>query len=200
VVWYGVAAMPVLAEGLARLGPGSERRATSSAPPWAQGALAALILVPVLLVQPWFRPGMELLAHTPVAAVEYLRRHPGGRLFNEVGYGSYLTWALPDQPVFVDGRIELFPAAVWEDYNVISSGRGAVAALERYGIERVLLSLEFQAPLSTALGASGRWDREYADGEAEVWRRIREGHAGSRLSRSARGTPSDLADARALVT
>jgi hypothetical protein len=125
----------------------------------------------VLLVQPWFAGSQRLLAHTPDGAVELLRAEPVSRLFNDVGHGSYLIWALPEQPVFIDGRIELFPAAVWEDYLAISAGRGAIEALDRYGVERVLLSKEFQQNLSDSLARSGRWQREHADAEAELWRK-----------------------------
>jgi len=75
----------------------------------ARALLAVALLISLIVVQPPFSmrlpiagrrpenyaavPGApRLFAHdTPVAAVEYLRQHPrDGRLFNEMGYGSYL--------------------------------------------------------------------------------------------------------------
>ncbi len=52
---------------------------------------------------------------TPVSAAEYLRGNPGGKLFNDMGYGSYLIWAVPEQKVFMDPRIELYPLQQWLD-------------------------------------------------------------------------------------
>lgn len=45
----------------------------------------------------------------PVAAVEYVREHhPPGPLFNPFDWGGYLIWALPDHPVSVDGRTNIY--------------------------------------------------------------------------------------------
>ncbi len=78
---------------------------------------------------------------TPVAAAAYLRANPGGRLFNDMGYGAYLDWALyPAMQVFVDPRIELYDAQLWQDYVAISDARDYHALLvEKYGVTRVLL-------------------------------------------------------------
>ncbi len=205
VMWYGVVGLPILVEGLARLRPASahdETRAPAAEPKperVAERALepaftratslkAAVLLVPILLVQPWFlrelggaRTGAGggpesfaapvLTRATPVAAVEYLRSHPGGRLFNELGYGSYLIWALHDVPVFIDPRVEMYSLELVEDYLAISAGYDVPALLERYGVERVLLSRERQPKLSLALGRSDGWERAYVDAEAEIWSR-----------------------------
>jgi hypothetical protein len=45
----------------------------------------------------------------PIRAVEYLRTvKPEGRLFNTYNWGGYLLWALPEYPVFIDGRTDLY--------------------------------------------------------------------------------------------
>jgi hypothetical protein len=172
IPWYGVVAMPMLAEGLDRLGKRTERMAAHSWPGWATGVVALVILAPLVLTQPWLRRGSALVANTPVAAARHLQAYPGGRLFNEMGYGSYLIWALPEQPVFIDPRMELFPERVWIDYIAIAAGQGAVDTLSRYGIDRVLLRQSSQAKLAAELAASGTWEQEYVDGEAEIWRRV----------------------------
>ncbi len=198
--WYAMAAMPIVAGLLAarrRSTPatslsGEQRAAFLPASPltWRTTALnwaiAALLVAPLLALQPWSQysvPMSRLFGHdpldgvrpavsekTPVAATEYLRANPGGRLFNEMGYGSYLIWALRDQPVFIDTRVELYPYEQWLDYIAISNGRESEERLARYGADRVLLSRHEQAPLSNSLASSGRWQREYADDLSEVWR------------------------------
>jgi len=142
-------------------------------------------------VQPAFKPSLGLpqpykklfadlpgapelfSADTPVAATEYLRTHPGGRLFNEMGYGSYLDWALyPTMQVFVDPRIELYPLDLWQDYLAIGDARDYNALLVgKYNVTRVLLDSKLQPRLAAALAADGGWEREYADQRAEIYRR-----------------------------
>jgi hypothetical protein len=189
VVWYGVVAIPILAEGLARMGSLPEGWLGNGRPRRAASVLALLLLIPVVLVQPWFvrrlglgdaytqrmlpSPAAPLLSRgTPFFAAEYLRQHPGGRLFNEMGFGSYLIWALPEPQVFVDPRVaDLFPLALWEDYRAIGAGRDALELLDRYGVDRVLLRRDTQARLASALADAANWQREYMDPDAEVWRR-----------------------------
>ena len=88
-----------------------------------------------------------------------------------MGYGSYLIWAIPEQPVFLHPRVELYPLKQWEDYVEISQGRRATQLLEQYGANRAVLSLKAQPKLSQALGESPAWEREYADQWSEIWRR-----------------------------
>ena len=156
--------------------------------------MIAIVLFAVLIaVQPPFKAGLELpqpyqalfadvpgapqlySADTPVAAVEYLRAHPiDGRMFNEMGYGSYLDWALyPAAQVFVDPRVELYPLAIWQDYLAIRDARDYNALLiDKYDVRRVLLDRQLQPRLAAALAAdTARWEREYADTRTEIYRR-----------------------------
>lgn len=188
VFWFGLVAMPILAQCLARGSASPRDRPHPRQSGLANTLIAAFLVVPVILVQPWFVRGMPLPeayfermvpppapplldTETPVAAAEYLRANPGGRLFNQMGYGSYLIWALPEQPVFLHPRVELYPLKQWEDYVEISQGRRATQLLEQYGANRALLSLKAQPKLSQALGESPAWEREYADQWSEIWRR-----------------------------
>ena len=45
----------------------------------------------------------------PAGAVEYLREHrPPGPIFNHFNWGGYLIWTLPEYPVGMDGRTNLY--------------------------------------------------------------------------------------------
>lgn len=45
----------------------------------------------------------------PVHAVEFLKaERPPGPLFNDISWGGYLAWALPEYPVTIDGRTNLY--------------------------------------------------------------------------------------------
>ncbi|MBN1919710.1 MAG: hypothetical protein JW892_00575 [Anaerolineae bacterium] len=189
VVWFGLLTMPLLATAGAQLLP--RRWIVGSLPPNAlNAALAVFLCLPLLLALPWVaenlplseeywkgawrevEQGPLLSRENPLAAVDYLRAHPGGRLFHEMGYGSYLIWALPEQGVFVDPRVELYPHDLWLDYVRIGKGVRSIELLEHYGANRVLLNVKLQEELLLALERAPDWRREYADAETQIWSRV----------------------------
>ncbi len=197
VVWFGLAAMPILAQCLGRPAPPAAVLGTEPgvrAERLVVGATILAVLVGLVALQPpfkaqlpvpaWYRglfaavPGAPLLFtnDTPVAAAEYLRANPApGRLFNDMAYGSYLIWALGDTtPVFVDTRVELFPLAIWGQYQAISNGEQVDRLISDYNIERVMLDLPRQGGLAAVLAADrANWRREFAQDRTEIYRRIR---------------------------
>ncbi len=194
VVWFGMAAMPILGQALKDIPlenfPGL--KAVSQVAP-ARNILnvviAVLLFAPLVAVQPWFvervplpqtywkmvlrgTPAGPLLSvETPVAAAEYLKQHPGGKLFNEMGYGSYLIWAVPQQGVFIDPRVELYPYEQWLDYIKVTNGARYNELLAHYGVDRILLDKEKQKNLAQSLLNDPLWEREYEDQYAEIWRK-----------------------------
>ncbi len=189
VIWFGMVFVPVLAQALAEGWP-RLRRGEGGRPLVLNTWLALGLWLPVLAVQPWWvervplpesywtlvwrnKPQGALIGvETPLDAAEYLRTHPGGRLFNEMGYGSYLIWAVPEQGVFVDPRVELYPLELWQDYIRISQGLRYQALLDHYGVTRILLDRELQPGLAEALPTDPAWELEYRDARAEIWRKI----------------------------
>ncbi len=187
VIWFGMLVMPLLA----RLFKEIPLRPVHFLPQrnYLNLVLALLLFVPVLLMQPWFVEAMPLPATyfaqiwrdvpagplldtaTPVKAVTYLQAHPGGKLFNEMGYGSYLIWALPEQQVFIDPRVELYPYEQWLDYVRIGRGTRTLQLLDTYGVDRVLLDVTLQEELLHVLENAPAWCREYADERAQLWAR-----------------------------
>lgn len=196
VIWFGMAAMPIMVGALgtprtplaAPTPPAARERGGDAA---ANMVLAALLLLLVVALQPWLKPALPLPAPyrelyvelpgapllfdrlTPVAAVEHLRAEPcAGRLFNELGYGSYTAWALfPAAQHFIDPRVELFPFALWSDYIAISEGRDLDRLLDQYQIGCVLLDRSLQPELAAHIASLPGWTRSFGDGQSEVWRR-----------------------------
>ena len=73
---------------------------------------SVLALVSMFFVFSFSRSGFAISApldHEKVplaAATDYLREHPcRGNLFNSYDFGGYLTWQLPGQKIFIDGRM-----------------------------------------------------------------------------------------------
>jgi hypothetical protein len=204
VIWFGMAAMPIVAQCFGKprtiLAATSTTPPTRriSGRERGGGTLPNIAVVVVLVLatvgfQPWFKPLLplpqpyqELFApiadaplmyssETPVAAAEHLRTTPcEGRIFNEMGYGSYLNWTLyPAQQVFVDPRVELYPLQVWQDYLSITKGIRAEALLQAYGVACVVLDTQLQPDLAAVLATSSAWQRTYDDRRSEVWRQVK---------------------------
>ncbi|MBN1919765.1 MAG: hypothetical protein JW892_00850 [Anaerolineae bacterium] len=187
ILWFGLTMAPVIAahlrwtgdslrraEFLSFLSPVSGPRSSVAGPRRAMNAvLALLLLTGAVLSLPWFKGLWPLppekagliSAETPVAATEFLlRERPPGPLFHAMSFGSYLIWAAPEYPTFVDGRIELFTEEVWLDYLRISAAAsGWEERLERYGIQTLMLSSREQAGLVAAVRESGGWEEIHND-------------------------------------
>lgn len=81
--------------------------------------LKIIFVVPVSINQREFNKTL------PVAATEYLKNHkPPGRLFNSYNWGGYLLYNLPDYPVFVDGRTDLYNDLIINEWLKVVQARG----------------------------------------------------------------------------
>lgn len=188
VMWFGMVVMPILAQTLAA--PTAQRRLprATAANLLVAGLLAALYLA----VQPPFKaslplppeyramfvdlPGAPLTfsADTPVAATAWLRDNlpDDARLFNEMGYGSYLAWALyPQAQYFIDPRVELYPLELWQDYVAITEGHDYNVLLDKHGVTHLMIDTVLQDNLATALAADPAWARVYQDARTEIYQR-----------------------------
>ncbi len=188
VIWFGMACAPIVVQILSKAVPQTHLHV--SVRRWLNVFIAFLLFIPVLAVQPWFVEMLPLpetywvqvlreaevapllSTKTPVNAVNYLQLHPGGHLFNPMGYGSYLIWSIPEQGVFIDPRVELYPYEQWEDYIMITNGIRYNELLDFYGVDRIMLDVELQERLLMQLEDDPLWCREYQDPYSEVWRKI----------------------------
>ncbi|MFC2029556.1 hypothetical protein ACFLWA_02370 [Chloroflexota bacterium] len=177
--WFGLVAAPTMAASLYhwtrhRHAAGKVRAGRIR----TNYAMLALVGVVAFLSLPWFRPYLPLpedrraflSPETPVEAVAYLRTLPSPRrVFHTEGSGSYMIWASPEVPVFVDTRIELYSEEQWFDYLALSSARyDWQAILERYGVDTLLLDREQQEHLVKAATAAPGWERTYEDEEMVI--------------------------------
>ncbi len=109
-------------------------------------------------------------AQFPADAVAWIKEnHPQGNLFNEYNWGGYLIWALPEYPVAVDGRTDLYGDPVLRRYLDARAARaGWETTLQDWDVRVALLSPG--APLGAALNEAG-WQEVYRDDVAVVWER-----------------------------
>ncbi|MCS6908344.1 MAG: hypothetical protein RML93_10745, partial [Anaerolineales bacterium] len=83
----------------------------------------------------------------PLGAVEHLKEtRPQGRLFNSYNWGAYLLWALPEYPVFVDGRTDLYGDQILEQWlQLVQLREGWEQVIERWQIRVILMEREWVA-------------------------------------------------------
>jgi hypothetical protein len=187
-MWFALFLLPLLAEQLAPLFARQPRARSNAAINLGFGLLLGGALLATL---PWFAPSrylgpdsaqlyadagpyrMLLGNMTPVAATDWLERHPiAGRFWTDMSYTSYTTWRMPEKQVFADLRIELFPDAVWDDYfEIAEGGAGSVELIDRWQITHLLLDAKGQAALQQRLAATPGWCERYRDSRAVIMAR-----------------------------
>jgi len=87
------------------------------------GVLSAVIVLLALFSRAtdFNQRGLDraIRASYPVSAVNFLRRNPvRGPLYNNIGWGGFLMWYMPEYPVAIDGRNDLYGDDVnWLFFN-----------------------------------------------------------------------------------
>ncbi len=138
VLWWAMVA-PVAVAGVAASEPTAAPEAEHDGARTPRGPAIVLIgglLVGVVAVLPWWRGSgySEHLEAAPPGITEALANAPpGSRLFAYQPWGSWFVYALPEHRVYVDSRIEIMPAAIWDDYfEVAYAGARWEEALDRW--------------------------------------------------------------------
>jgi len=109
----------------------------------------------------------------PDEPVAFIDSHaPDARLFNDDLLGGYLLWRRqPPRPIFIDGRMQVYPAAVFADYAAAVAEPSTFAALAaRYGLTAAVLnhSAPGRLALAAAISRLPGWRVAYLDGGAIV--------------------------------
>lgn len=78
-----------------------------------------------------------------------------GPLFNNFDVGSFLIWKLPEEPVFIDGRPEAYPATFIQDVYIKAQQDPAVwrELVERYHLNTIFWNYQDITPWSQAFVA-----------------------------------------------
>jgi hypothetical protein len=108
----------------------------------------------------------------PVEAVEWLRANqPHGKLFNSYNFGGYLIWNLPEYPVFVDGRTDLFGDEILLEYiNILSVKNDWEITLDKYNINSIFI--ESDTLLAEKLLQDENWENIYHDEHYYIFDRL----------------------------
>ncbi len=171
VIWFALISVPFLAkqaESVAGAGEGVRqgRRRLNLLLVGTMALAVVLVLPPVKrhLFLPAELQGLVSM-DTPVETVEFMRadeRRPE-RLFHTETTGSYLMWAAPEQKVFVDARVQLYPLRQLQDFRQLNAGIAPDSLLAAYAIDGLLLDDERQASLLDWAAGSPDWEVRFEE-------------------------------------
>ncbi|MGA7558513.1 MAG: hypothetical protein WBW12_06325, partial [Terriglobales bacterium] len=106
----------------------------------------------------------------PVDAVNYLRQHPlPGPLYNNLDWGGFLTWYMPQFPVAIDGRNDLYGDDL--DRIFFEAQSALVYKNDPYLLQSGFVLLAKKYPLATVLRFDTRFQLMYEDKIAVVFAR-----------------------------
>jgi hypothetical protein len=149
-----------------------EREADNTLP---ELAVVFMVVVVALFI---FAPGLEfnmrgldraVTGRFPVNAVNFVRQnHLPGPLFNDFDWGGFLTWYLPEYPVSVDGRTDLYGDELNQRLLETLNGE-ACYKTDPYLNDARLVLLRRHDGLSSALELDPRFRKIYEDQMAVVF-------------------------------
>jgi len=107
----------------------------------------------------------------PVDAVNFLRRNPvGGPLYNSFDWGGFLIFYMPQYPVSIDGRTDLYGNAMNEQYYSTQEADPSYAT-DPVLNEAGLVLVKKKYPIATQLLGDRRFRLIYQDNLASVFAR-----------------------------
>ena len=107
----------------------------------------------------------------PLDALDYLKNNPPkGNLFNNYNWGGLIIYTLPDVPVFVDGRTDLYGDDFLKKYFRSSLGASDWREpFEEFDIQSAFL--EKESALTTLLREDENWQVVYEDEQSVILER-----------------------------
>ena len=112
---------------------------------------------------------LEIARVLPADAVAWLDEHePGARIFNRYEWGGYIGQHRPSQPIFMDGRADVYGDELLQMYvSIIGVRDDPQVELDRYAIDHAVFPPG--TPLAAWFDASAGWERVYSDATAAIW-------------------------------
>jgi hypothetical protein len=109
-----------------------------------------------------------IAAEYPVDAVRWLAEAEEGRVFNRYEWGGYLGLQLPERPIFIDGRADVYGDKLIRDYvETISVTIHPQETFDRYEIDHILYPPD--SMLGQWIEQSPAWKRAFEGANATVW-------------------------------
>jgi hypothetical protein len=141
---------------------------------WAGVAVASILLLVLVARNVGFDTrslDRAISKDFPVDAVNFLRRNPvGGPLYNSFNWGGFLIFYMPQYPVSIDGRTDLYGDAMDEQYWDTQEAKDSYPT-DPYLAEAGVVLLPTKLPISTALMGDRRFRVIYRDEIAVIFAR-----------------------------
>jgi hypothetical protein len=203
VAWWLLISAPIVAGLLAGNLPRNALVSSEDEPPsLASGAFVGFVLLACIAGGLTLVGGDNpLLAavrpmHRDEDDLEEAARHlpppdGGGRIFSRFEWGEYLGWELEPRgyTVFMDGRIEIFPDDIWDQYAAVTKGRAEwETILDGYHVHCLLLDSTYHADLLPQVERSAYWEKSFQSGKAILFVRRPGNQATAQVSRGAAGS------------
>jgi hypothetical protein len=139
----------------------------------AAGMLAAVLMITAFRIPVREALMSEISGSFPVKACDYIaQNHLPAPLLNAYAWGSFLTWYLPDYPVAIDARLDLYGDEVLGRYFKVTGGSERLDADPTLASARTIL-LERQSGMAKALtnlpALSAQYRLVYSDNLAAVF-------------------------------
>jgi hypothetical protein len=179
---FALVAVPLLAEHLegwietTPIGKPFRREGYIESRPFA--ILPCLLLLLPLMLFAWrlkstaYSPPNQKVIDVPLKAVAYMKAHQiSGNTFTEPNvWGGYLIWEMPENPVFIDGRIDMYGDQFVEDYLAINRGLADWREpFDHYCVKVAIVKPK--SPLGRQICDSPNWQKVYEDEMTLVFQR-----------------------------
>jgi hypothetical protein len=185
---YGIWLLFLLPVFTARLGGSGSERSASEPAFSGSNALNVMIsigcaVLPFAFVpgvrERWWNPAPPVFhGANPIGASAWLADHPEveGPLWSDFSHSSYLIFAQPERPVWIDPRFELYPVEHWERYRAVANAaRGWESMLDEEQINLVMLSTGGEPALIREMVAVPTWCEVFRDQDAVIFARTASG-------------------------
>lgn len=110
----------------------------------------------------------------PIEAVAWIKAHRadlGTRLYNDYGMGGFLLWWLPDEKIFIDGRMPAWRIGdrwILYDYlALVHRDPPALKVLDKYGVDWAMT--QRSGALDAALRQQMEWRQVYEDAKTVIF-------------------------------
>ena len=149
-----------------------ERERPESTLEWA--ALAAVVCIGLAVIAPSLNFNERGLRRTvaakfPVNAVNFVRNNAvPGPLYNDQNWGGFFIWYMPDRPVVIDGRNDLYGDKLLEYFDRLESGDPSYVT-DPYLNDSGVVILYRNIPLAQRLRNDPRFSLIYEDPLAVVF-------------------------------
>jgi hypothetical protein len=184
LAWWFFILAPILAAHLASLVPPRRKQEGQPERGYSPALLLALLVMIMGVSLPWFErvnpflrdPARSHRLESDLDLVEeHLRSEENrGRVFTRFAWAEHLGWGLsPHFHVFMDGRIEIIPDRIWDEYTAVTRGRADwEEILQAHEIDLLVLDAgAYHSQLLPFVQQSRHWERTFTSGPAQVFRR-----------------------------